>query len=115
MFNIATRPTFTRTVEVQSPDGDGLRTDTFKATFNWVPSDELEKFDAKTTDSIKGFLRAVVVRCEDLVGEAEDGSGKPVPLPWSDEVREALFAWSNVRTALLLAYNKAWLEEKRGN
>lgn len=109
MFNITTRPEFTRTVEVRSPEGDSVRTDTFQATFRWLPSDELEQFDDATTDGIKGIIRAVLVRCDDLVGEDDK------PLDWSDDVLEALLTWSNVRLALLLTYNKAWVEEKRGN
>lgn len=109
MFNIAIRPEFTRTVKVQTPEGEGVREDDFRATFRWVPSDELEEFDNRTTEGIKDLLRAVIVRCDDLLGEGDK------PVAWSDSVREQLLGWSNSRLALLLAYNTGWVEEKRGN
>lgn len=109
MFRVTARPEFTRTVTVRSPEGDGLRSETFRATFRWLPTDEIETFDRDSADGIKDLLRAVVVRCDELVDDAGE------LLPWSDDLRETLFGWSHVRFALLLAYNAAWTEEKRGN
>jgi len=109
MFNVLARPTFTRTVKVSSPDGDGLREDSFVATFVWVPSDELQAFETDTTEGIKDLLRDVIVSAADLVGDNDER------LEWSSDLLEGLLAWSNVRAALLLAYNSAWVEEKRGN
>ena len=109
MFNIETRPEFTRTVKVQVPEGEAVREYDFRATFVWLPSDELEEFDNRTTEGIKDMLRAVIVRCDDLLGKGDK------PVEWSDGVREQLLGWSNSRLALLLAYNSAWTEEKRGN
>lgn len=109
MFNVIARPEFTRLVEVRRPAGAGVTTEQFNATFRWVPSDELEAFDSGTNEGIKDLLRTVLVRADDLVGEDNE------PLAWDGDVRETLLSWSNVRVALLLAYNKAWVEEKRGN
>lgn len=109
MFNITQTPQFTRTVKIQTPEGDGVRTDDFQATFRWLPSDDLQEFDTSTTDGIKDLLRTILVHCGDLLGDDDQ------PLKWSETVRETLLGWSNARTALLLAFNTAWSEEKRGN
>lgn len=109
MFNIVQTPEFTRTVDIQMPEGEGVRTEQFRATFRWLPSDTLQEFDNRSTDGIKDMLRAIIVRCDELLGDDDR------PLEWSDTVRETLLGWSNARAALLLAYNAAWVEEKRGN
>lgn len=109
MFNVLAKPTFTRTVKVKFPSGDGVETASFKATFLWVPSDELETFDRDTTEGIKEMLRHVLVSASEIV----DDDGKE--LPWDDELREQVLGWSNARVGLLLAYNSGWIEEKRGN
>jgi hypothetical protein len=106
---VITRPEFTRRVEVRTPSGDGVKTESFSATFRWVPGDDLEGFDSNTSEGVKDLLRSVLVRADELVGTNDE------PLAWSPEIREELLSWSNVRVALLLAYNKAWVEEKRGN
>lgn len=109
MFRVTNRPAFTRTVSVRTPEGDGLRTETFRATFRWLPSAEIESFDTDSAEGIKDLLRAVIIRCDELVDDDNE------MLPWDDALREAVLGWSHVRFALLLAYNSAWTEEKRGN
>lgn len=109
MFNINQRPEFTRTVTVETPEGDGIRRDTFSATFRWVPSDELAAMGGDTTEDIKSMLRHVVVRCDELI----DDNGEA--LPWSPDLLEQLMGWSNVRLAMLTAFNMGWVEAREKN
>jgi hypothetical protein len=109
MFNVAVRPTFRRTVAVTVPDGDGSRTESFIAYFRGLPDDEIAKFDLATVNGTKAFLRAVIVQLDDILDEAED------PLPYRDDVREAVLAWPNARIALARSYFEGFAQAAEGN
>lgn len=99
MFNVLENPTFTRPVKVQVPKGDSVEEQVFKATFNALDEAELEGLSMATADETKDFLRRAVLSMDDLAGE----DGKPIP--YSDEIREAVIAKPYARIALMGAYH----------
>src|SRR5258707_1023849 len=98
-FNIAAKPTFRRPVTVHVPDGDAARTEQFIATFRVLPVDDEAKFDLETGEGSTGFLKAVIVRLDDLA----DANGKAVE--YSDDVRDEVLRQPYVRMALARTYN----------
>ncbi|MEP1330104.1 hypothetical protein [Pseudophaeobacter sp.] len=109
MFNVVSNPTFTRTVPVSVPSGDGFDEQSLKATFNLLTDGEKEAFDVSTTDGVKDFLRAAVVRLDDLADE----DGKPVA--YTPEILEGLLGRGYVRLALLTTYTRAQIKAVTGN
>jgi hypothetical protein len=107
MFNIDTRPAFTRTVTVTMP-GTGAETQTFTASFVAFDIEETKAFDFTTGDGTAAFLRAVITSFDDIEGEA----GK---LAYSDEVRERVLAKRWARIPLLQAYWDGLNGEAEGN
>lgn len=88
-LKILTRPTFTHKITARVPIDGGFRDEVFTVKYQLasIPA------GTQTPDySADDFLRDIVVEIGDLVDEA----GKP--LPWSDEVRDAVFAlpWASV-------------------
>lgn len=110
MFKITTAHTFTHTVKVQTPiDDDEFRTDTFKARFKMLPSDEAEAFDLSTLEGSKDFVRAVVLSTEDVIGENEK------LIPHTPELLEQLISIYVVRMELVNTYFRAVTKAQLGN
>lgn len=99
MFNVLENPTFTRPVKVQVPKGDGVEEQVFKATFNALEEAEVDGLSMADTDGTKDFLRRALVSMDDLAGE--DGN----PIPYSEEIREAVISKPYARIALMGAYH----------
>jgi len=109
MFNVVTVPTFSRTVKVKVPDGDGHLEQSFKAHFKVLPSDKTEGLDWSDTTGIKAFLREALISADDLVDDKEQ------PMSYSEEIREGLLNLPYVRVALLKTYSLAQIQETLGN
>ncbi|AZV77933.1 hypothetical protein EBB79_08510 [Parasedimentitalea marina] len=109
MFNVVTVPTFSRTVKVKVPDGDGHLEQSFKGLFKVVPSDQSEGLDWFETEGVKEFLREVMISADDLVDDKEK------PIPYSEEIREGLLNLPYVRMALLKTYTTALIQDALGN
>jgi hypothetical protein len=107
MFNVAV-PTFTRIVEVFTPDDDGHRKETVTATFRVVPTDEAARIKLATEDGTSQFLRRAIVRLDDLAD-----AGRPVA--YGDEVRDQVLRMPHARIALVNAYFDAVSKAKEGN
>lgn len=109
MFNIITRPQFTHTVKVAVPADGGCREESMQVRFQALPDDEADGFRLDDPDGMKGFLRRVVLRIDDLVG------GDGIPIDWSDETRELVLALPWARMALMRAYTLAVVNARLGN
>lgn len=86
MFIVTDSPTFTHSVEVFVPVDGGHDKQTFRTTFNVVPSDIERIYDLQTASGSDDFLRAVVKSMDDLV----DKDKKPVPYSDVDAVIDYL-------------------------
>lgn len=109
MFKIAATPTFRHKVEVLVPVDGGHRREHFRATFRVLPTDEAALHDLGTAEGSTGFLRAILVSMDDLIG-ADDQ-----PLPYSDQVRDELLQVPFVRAALVRTYLAAIQKAAEGN
>lgn len=109
MFKLVENPTFTHKVSVQVPCDGGHRSETFKATYRVMKIDEIAAFDLNDGDSSVDFLRAVVVRLDDIATETGE------PISYSDEVLNAVMALPYARTALALGYFDAIGKARAGN
>lgn len=109
MFNVVSNPTFTRTVPVSVPSGDGFDEQSLKATFNLLTDEETAAFDVSTTDGVKGFLRAAIVSLGDLADEAGE------PVAYSPAILDSLLDRGYVRLALLTTYTRSQIKAVTGN
>ncbi|UWQ76831.1 hypothetical protein [Leisingera sp. M658] len=109
MFNIIERPTFTRTVKVRVPKDNGVDEQDFKATFNAMDDDAFNGLGMMDIEGTKEFLRQAVVSLDDLTG----ADGKPIP--YSEEIREAVFKLAYARVALMGAFHNGMMGALPGN
>ena len=109
MFKIADNPTFTHTVEIDVPADGGSERQSLKATFRVLPASELAEFNTARNDGQQDFLRAVIVKIDDLVGEDDR------PLPYNDRLRDHLLDLFYVRIPLMNAYTQAMVMGRVGN
>jgi len=109
MFKIADEPKFTHDVTARVPVDGGFREEPFKATFRVLDPEQLDKFNLGTTDGATAFLRAVVVRLDEI----GDAQGKPVE--FSDEVFNQVLRLQYARVALTRAYFDGISGAKAGN
>ncbi|MEM5477173.1 hypothetical protein [Pacificibacter sp. AS14] len=110
MFKISQNHAFTHTVKVQTPiDDDEFRTDTFKARFKMLPSNEAEAFDLRSPEGTKDFVRAVVLSTEDILGEDNK------PMPHTPELLEQLISVYAVRIEFVNTYFAAVTKARLGN
>ncbi len=109
MFRIVENPEFTHTVPVAVPADGGHREETMRVRYRVIGDDLAESFDLQDPTGVKEFLRAVIVRIDDLVG----GDGKP--LEWSTELREVVLGLPYARLALLRGYLSAVVKARLGN
>ncbi|WP_102226922.1 hypothetical protein [Acidimangrovimonas sediminis] len=109
MFKLAKEPQFTHDVPVQVPVDGGHEAQTLKARFRVIADDAAEEFDVSTTDGLKDFLRAAVVRIDDIVDEAND------PVVWSADLFEELLNLAYVRIGLWNGYIKGLVGARLGN
>lgn len=105
-LKVCPRPTFRHKVTARVPIDGGFRDETFHVRFQLASNPEADL----SADSLKdAFLRDVVVEIDELVDPHGD------PLPWSDEVREAVFALPWARMAILRGYFEAVVGGRAGN
>lgn len=114
MFKIADKPQFTHDVPIMVPadmnsDGGGHQEHILRTTFKVLPISEASAFDLNLADGTTGFLKAVIVRFDDVV----DGDGKPQT--YSEELRDQLIDFHYVRAGLVNAYLRAVMKARMGN
>lgn len=97
-LKIAARPTFRHKVSASVPIDGGHRDEVFQVRYQLasIPPEQLTP-----EYSADDFLRDIVVEMEDLVDEAGNA------LPWSDEVRDAVFTLPWARVAIVQGYYAA--------
>lgn len=94
MFKIIKNPTFTTTATIHVPTDEGVVQQTLKVRFNLLSDDEVPE----SQDKVIGFLRAAIVRIDDVVGEDDQ------PIPYDDALRDRLLGLPFVRLGLMAAY-----------
>jgi hypothetical protein len=108
-FVVTKEPRFTHPVTVQVPVDGGHREEKFKATFRVISTDKLAEFDLDTEKGSRDMLVEVIIKLDELVDEQQQ------PVPYSDELRDALIAVPYVRNALGKTYFAALGKAARGN
>lgn len=109
MFRIVENPEFTHTVPVPVPSDGGHREETMRVRYRVISDELADSFDLQEPAGVKDFLRAVIVRIDDLVG------GDNKPLEWSADLREVVFGLPYARLALLRGYMTAVVKTRLGN
>ena len=109
MFKVDPSRTFTRTITVITPEGDGVVTETFKVTFNYLSTDETKEFDLSTAGGTTEFLRKAVARMDDLTDVRNN------PLPYTDAVRDSVFVMPLARRAITREYFATLDKAAEGN
>lgn len=109
MFNIAKERIFKRAVKISAPDGDGVSEETLQATYRALDEKAEKEFDLATVDGTKEFLRAAIVRLDDVVGSEGE------PLPYSAELRDLVLGASYARIALVRTYFFELAGAREGN
>jgi hypothetical protein len=109
MFKVVTMPTFKRPVEISVPSDNGHEKQTLTATYKALAAEEADKFDLSTQSGSAEFLRAVIVKLDDVVGENNE------VLPYSDNLRDQIIAMPYARMPLARAYMEAVGGAKAGN
>lgn len=109
MLKIVQTPTFTHKVKARVPTDGGHRDEEFSATFRVLPASQAENYDYTTGAGMTEFLRAVVVRLDELADE----QGKEIP--YSDAVRDAVLDLPYARRALADTYIAAVTKAAAGN
>jgi len=109
MFKIVENPEFTHVVPVPVPTDGGHREETMRVRYRVIGDDLADSFDLQDPNGVKDFLRAVIVRIDDLVG------GDNKPLEWSADLRELVLGLPYARLALLRGYMTAVIKTRLGN
>lgn len=109
MFKIVADPTFTHTVKIKVPIDGGFTEETCKATYRVLDPAVAESFDLGSRQGSTDFLRAAIVRLDDLC----DAEKKPVE--WSDAVFTQVLRLPYARVALARGYYNAVTEAVTGN
>lgn len=109
MFNLNTRPEFTRAVNVHTPAGEATRLDTFQATFRVLDDTVLAEHNTTTLDGQKELLRAATVSLGDIIDDNKQ------PVEYSPELLEAVMSNAFARNAMLATFSKVYAEEQVGN
>ena len=108
MFNVNAKPVFTHPVKIKVPADGGYDEQTCKATFRALRDDEVATFDLATSAGSAEFLRAVIVKLDDLA----DGDK---PAAYSEALRDQLLQWQFVRAGLARAYFEGMVGAATGN
>lgn len=98
MFKVVSDSTFTRPVTVLTPSNDGHLTETLKATFRLLSTDEMDKYNLNTRDGTTAYLKRIIVSLDDLAS----ASGEP--LAYTEALRDQLLTMPHVRVGLLSEY-----------
>lgn len=107
MFKIDAEYTFTEEVKLNvTQDG---KNPTFDCTFKALEDADVKKFDERTVDGQKEFLRAVVTDFSGLLGDDDE------PMPFSSELLEKVIARAYVRAPMLMAYSLGLNSARLGN
>lgn len=101
-LRIAEKRTFSRTI--YTADGQD-----FVADFVIISDEEADLAHTGGVDGDKAILRAIVHRLSDI--ETDDG----LPVPYTPDVLEQVIDFTDLRIALLRAYNEGRIEARRGN
>jgi len=109
MFKLQKNPTFTHAVTVMVPVDGGHDPQELTVRYRVVEMESVDRMISMKTQDITDFLKAAVVEVSDLVDDND------APLPWSDTLRDRLFAIYYIRIALVNGYIRAVMKARLGN
>ncbi len=110
MFKLSKDPQFTHPVTVMVPkDGGGHDEQVLNTRFRVRAVDDLNEHNLGTPEGTEGFLRAIIVRFEDVVDD--DGN----LIPPGEDLTTDLLALPYVRMAITQGYFAAVNKAKAGN
>lgn len=109
MFKIAKNPQFTHSIPVLVPVDNGHEERPLKVRFRVLPIDDVNQHDPRTSEGTEAFLRAVVVRFEDVVDENGE------LMPSDDTLTSQMLALPYIRIALVKGYYDAVQKVRLGN
>ena len=107
-YNIDIEPIFTSTVKVTIPNGRGVRTEQFDATYRALDMTEIEELDMVSLNGRKDFLRKAIISIDGVVG-------KGGPIAHSPELVERMIRRNWDHTALLAGYWEGVNRAAEGN
>lgn len=107
MFKIDRSPEFTLDVPIPEPGAEDQPT--IKARFRAVSEERLNAADWLDVESIKEFLRDVILELSDVVDEAGEA------VPFGRELLDRVLAIPYARVGLMRAYGEALSGLRRGN
>jgi hypothetical protein len=109
MLKVLDERTFKRTVTVAVPVDGGFEDQTVDATYRVIDTDEAAKHDIGTEAGTREFLKAIVVRLDDLEGD------KGKALEFSPVLFDKLIGLPYLRTALYREYIASVTGAREGN
>lgn len=109
MFKIVKNPEFTHAVPVMVPVDGGYDNQSLKVRYRVLPADEISRHDFASPEGTEAYLRAIVVRFEDVIDE--DGNH----VPHSEALTTQLLGVAYVRQAVMRAYTEAMSKARLGN
>lgn len=109
MFQITKDPQFTHDVPVLIPVDDGHEEKILRCRFRVRGADDLAQHDLASVQGTEDYLRAIVVRFEDVMDE----TGKL--LEPSEALTNDLLALPYVRVAVIRRYTEAMVKARQGN
>jgi len=108
-FKVVQERQFTHRVRIFTPVDGGHKEESVKVTYRVIDTEQVEGFDLGSVEDTTEFLRAVIVRIDEVL--AEDNS----PLPYNDELRDALVKVPYVRAAIGRGYFEGIGKGRKGN
>lgn len=108
-FKVVQERQFTHRVKIFTPVDGGHKEESLKVTYRVIDAEELDRYDLSSTQESTDFLRAVVVRIDEAIGEDD------APLPYNDELRDVLLGMPHVRAALGRGYFDGIGKGRKGN
>lgn len=108
-FKVVQERQFTHRVKIFTPVDGGHREESVKATYRVLDTEAIEDYDLASTEGTTEFLRAVIVRIDEVLGEDNEA------LPYNDELRDALLRMPYVRAALGKSYFDGISKGRKGN
>ncbi len=108
-FKLIENPEFTHDVAVMVPGDDGPREEKLRTRFRHLTDAEREPFDTQTDAGMKDFLRAAVVRFEDVVDDDDQ------PIDCDDALKERIIGVQYVRIGVYFGYFAGMGKARLGN
>ena len=109
MFKINKTPEFTRDATIFTPEEEGFREDILKTRYRAIPISEADSYDLATGSGTIKFLKRVVIRFDNLIGDDDK------PMACTEQLIDDLLDEAYIRVGLVGAYFKGLHKSASGN